>query len=258
VLAEIDATLGVDGLPQSGTGQTSLFTGTNAARVMGRHVPAFPGPKLKAILEADGLFAKAKEGGREVAFANGFTPAYLDDLAAGRRWASVTVHLARSAGVKLRSEAELLRDQAVTWDIERDLYRRAGGERVPPVAAWSAGAHLAALAATHDLTLYETFLTDLAGHRRIPVTVAQAIDRVDALVGGLLAALPPHVTLVLTSDHGNVEEPVHGRHTRNRVPLVARGRLADHFAGARSIVDLTPTVLRALGVPERTAVAAQA
>jgi len=247
VFAEVDATLGVEGLPQSGTGQTTLFTGVNAARAIGRHVPALPGPRLKAIIEAEGLFAKACAAGHRVAFANAFAPGYLQGLSTGERRASVTVHLAQCAGVPLLSEAELLRGEAVTWELERDLYRRVVGEHVPPITAATAGLHLARIAPRYDLTLYETFLTDLAGHGRVPVSVLEAIERVDAFVGGLVRTLPERVTLVLCSDHGNVEEPQHGRHTRNPVPLVARGPLADRFAGLRSIEELTPAVLRALG-----------
>ncbi len=43
VLVPLDATLGVPGLPQSGTGQTALFAGENGAVILGHHVPAFPG-----------------------------------------------------------------------------------------------------------------------------------------------------------------------------------------------------------------------
>ncbi len=251
---EVDATLGVDGLPQSGTGQTALFTGINAAQVVGRHVPAFPGPRLKAIIESHGLLATAARAGRRVAFANAFTPAYLRDLTAGTRRASVTVHAATCAGVVLRSEPELLRNDAVTWDFERDFYRRAVGEHVPAIEAAQAGAHLAALAARHDLTLYETFITDLVGHGRIPLTAGDAIERLDRFLGGVLAAREPGLTLVLCSDHGNIEEPEHARHTRNPVPLIALGPRAVSFAGSRSIVDLTPAVLRALGIEQQSAV----
>jgi 2,3-bisphosphoglycerate-independent phosphoglycerate mutase len=249
-VSEADATLGVDGLPQSGTGQTTLFTGVNAAQALGRHVPAFPGPRLKAIIEAAGLLAKVRRAGRSVAFANAFTPSYLNDLAAGKRRASVTVHAATCAGVRLRAETDLVRDQAVTWDFERDVYRRAAGEQVPPILAAQAGAHLAALAGRHGLTLYETFLTDLAGHGRIPITAVEAIERVDRFLGGLLAARDERLTVVLCSDHGNVEQPEHGRHTRNRVPVIALGPLAAHFASMGTIVELTPAVLRALGVSD--------
>src|SRR3954468_19175091 len=42
LLRGIDATLGIPGLPQSGTGQTALFTGVNAAALHGRHQPHVP------------------------------------------------------------------------------------------------------------------------------------------------------------------------------------------------------------------------
>jgi hypothetical protein len=248
VVREVDATLGVEGLPQSGTGQTTLFTGVNAARALGRHVPAFPGPKLKAFIEAEGLLARVASAGRCVTFANAFTPSYLRDLAAGTRRASVTVHATQCAGVSLRTEADLLLDQAVTWDFERDFYRRAVGEHVPAVGAERAGAHLAAIAARHHLTLYETFLTDLVGHGRIPMTAGDALERLDRFFSGLLAALDETLTLVVSSDHGNVEEPGHARHTRNPVPMIAIGPEAARFAGADSIADLSPGVLAALGV----------
>jgi hypothetical protein len=257
-VCEVDATLGVDGLPQSGTGQTTLFTGVNAAQALGRHVPAFPGPRLRAIIEAEGLLGKAVRAGRGVAFANAFTPSYLRDLAAGTRRPSVTVHAALAADVALRSEAELLRDEAVTWDLERDFYRRAVGDHVAASTAAAAGRHLAAVASRPDLTLYETFLTDLAGHGRVQLGAGEAIERVDRFLGGLLAALDPRLTLVVCSDHGNVEEPEHGRHTRNPVPLIAVGPEAAAFAGLRSIVELTPAVLRALDVSSPAAASGEA
>ncbi|HEY2923438.1 MAG TPA: hypothetical protein VGJ98_00560, partial [Candidatus Eisenbacteria bacterium] len=46
----LDASLGVPGLPQSATGQTSILTGINAPMAMGHHVSGFPGPTLRKIL----------------------------------------------------------------------------------------------------------------------------------------------------------------------------------------------------------------
>src|SRR5947209_7710408 len=58
VLGALDAVLGVPGLPQSGTGQTTLFTGLNAQAVLGHHVPALPGPRLRALISEHGVLAK--------------------------------------------------------------------------------------------------------------------------------------------------------------------------------------------------------
>ena len=87
----IDAVLGVDGLPQSATGQTSLFTGVNAPQRLGRHIQAFPGPQLKAIIEAEGLMRLLKAEGYDITSANMYTPDYMapafsDHAAAAGRW----------------------------------------------------------------------------------------------------------------------------------------------------------------------------
>ena len=60
----LDATLGIPGLPQSATGQTTLLTGVNAARVLGRHQTGVPGPTLRPILERESLFLKLVQAGR--------------------------------------------------------------------------------------------------------------------------------------------------------------------------------------------------
>lgn len=244
VLRAIDACLGVPGLPQSGTGQTALFTGVNAPLLVGRHVVAFPGPRLKRVLADHGLFRRARDRGLRCAFANAFSPRY-DELVKRRRLRkSASVVLAESAGLRLRDLTDLESGNALTWDIERDLFTRPGDRRVARVAAEEAGRHLAAIASGHDLTLYETFLTDLAGHRRGPIDATEAARRVDALVSGLLeAAVPDRLTVVLTSDHGNLEESDHRRHTRNPVPLLAWGPDAAALRHARSLTDLASVLL---------------
>jgi 2,3-bisphosphoglycerate-independent phosphoglycerate mutase len=119
----VDACLGVDGLPQSATGQTTLFSGVNAAREIGRHVAAYPGPLLKQVLERANLFAAARERGRDVAFANAFDPQYLDQLRHGKRRVSATVFACQRAGVELRETRQLGDGTALTWDFARDLVR---------------------------------------------------------------------------------------------------------------------------------------
>ena len=51
-------------------------------------------------------------------------------------------------------------------------------------------------------------------------------------------------TLVLTSDHGNLEDyPLHG-HSRNPVPLIAWGRHGDFLRGKiKSLSDVTPAII---------------
>ena len=250
-LAALDATLGVPGLPQSATGQTALFTGVNAPAALGRHVAAFPGPRLAALLAAGSVLRRAAEAGRRVAFANAFSPAYFEEVAAGRRRHSATTLAALAAvaaGARLRDLDDLAAGRACSWDVRRDHLRRfAPG--VAPVADREAGGHLAALAATHHLVLWETFMTDLAGHLRRGWTAAEALERLDGLLDGVLAARPAGLTVLLVSDHGNLEAGEHPRHTANPVPLLAIGPDAAAFADLARVDELAPRLLARLAVP---------
>lgn len=256
VLAALDAALGVPGLPQSATGQTALFTGVNAPAALGRHVTAFPGPRLRAILEESSLFRRAAGAGLAATFANPFTPGYFRRVEERGRRLSATTLAAVAGGVRLRDLHDLLRDRAVAWDVERDRFaERAGPEAagLPRVGAREAGNHLAELAAEHRLTLYETFYTDLAGHRRWGIEPADAVRRLDGLVGGLrdgLDARPEaRVTVVLTSDHGNLEDATHTVHTRNPVPLLAFGPAAERFRDLTRIDQVAGRILDVLTTP---------
>lgn len=247
LLTGIDARLGVEGLPQSASGQTSLLTGVNGAELMGRHMTAFPGPTLRAVIEQGSLLLQLERLGLAATFANAYTDAYLEKLAEGSWRASVTTRAVEAAGLPFRRTEHLLRGEAVAWDIERDLLSARAGVELPRITSEEAGRHLARLASTHDLTLYETFLTDVAGHRRWGVTAEEALRRLDGLVAGILAELAPDTTLLLTSDHGNIEDASTRAHTLNPVPLLAHGPLAPELAAVRSILDVTPSLVDLLG-----------
>ena len=99
--APVDATLGVPGLPQSATGQTTLFTGVNAAAAVGRHVEGFPGPALQAILREFNLFSRLRARGGAVAFANAYYPDEASRARMRRRPSVTTVMpLAALGGVR--------------------------------------------------------------------------------------------------------------------------------------------------------------
>ncbi len=248
LLRPLDATLGVEGLPQSATGQTTLLTGVNAARELGRHVSAFPGPRLAALLAAHGVLAGVGALGRSARFANPFTPRYFVEVAARRRRHSATTLAALAGPAPLCDLADLERGEAVTWDVCRDHFATYLDQPIAPVVAEEAGRQLARLAAQHDLILWETFMTDLAGHGRWGWTAEEALARLDGLLAGVLAARPDDLTVLLTSDHGNLEDATHRLHTRHPVPLLAVGPEAAAFAGIDSLDQVTPCLIDRLAV----------
>ena len=243
LLKGIDACLGVEGLPQSATGQMTLFTGVNGAELMGRHLTAFPGPTLRAAIETDSLFLQLERAGRTSTFANAYSREYLEWMAAGSRRVSVTTRAVEAAGLEFRLPGDLLRGEAVAWDIERDLFGKRSRVEMEAIEALSAGCHLAAIAADHDLTLFETFVTDLAGHRRWDITAEDALRRVDGLLEGVQESGGRGLTVLLTSDHGNIEDSTTRRHTRNPVPLLVSGPLAAEFSDLGSIQGITPRIV---------------
>jgi bisphosphoglycerate-independent phosphoglycerate mutase (AlkP superfamily) len=118
------------------------------------------------------------------------------------------------------------------------------GYDLPIVSAVEAGRRLTRLAAEYDLVLFETFMPDLAGHQRLePEWV---LTRLDAFLGAILDHLPPNVTLVVCSDHGNIEDTSTKAHTTNPVPLLACGPGATRFRSANAITDVAPTILSLL------------
>lgn len=246
LLRPLDATLGVAGLPQSATGQTTLLTGVNAARELGRHVSAFPGPRLAALLAANSVLAGAGALGRSALFANPFTPRYFAEVAARRRRLSATTLAALAGRTPLRDLSDLERGEAVSWDVCRDHFATHLDQPIALITAEEAGRQLARLAGQHDFTLWETFMTDLAGHARWGWTAEEALARLDGLLAGVLAARPEDLTVLLTSDHGNLEDATHRLHTRNPVPLLAVGPDAAAFAELDTLDEVTPCLLSRL------------
>jgi 2,3-bisphosphoglycerate-independent phosphoglycerate mutase len=239
----LDATLGVPGRPQSGTGQVALLTGHNAAAAEGRHVPGFPTKRLRAVLGKHSLFARLRRRGVSVALANAYPEPFLRDPRARH---GAFLEAARAAGVAVRDLVALGRGEAVAGDLTGEgLVLR--GYPVQAVAPEEAGRRLVRLASRYGLTVFEFFALDLASHGRSPRPVAVVLEQLDRALGAALDGLDPRTTtLVLTSDHGGAEAPG-GAHTANPVPLVAVGDARDAVvAGCHSLVDVAPALEAAL------------
>lgn len=242
----IDACLGVDGLPQSATGQATLFTGLNAASAVGRHLPAFPNSELREIVERHSLLKRAVEAGKRATFANAYSPQYWELVKARRLRHSVTTYVNMAAGLRFRDLKDLRRGEAVYWDITHWVMHQRNGTDIPLIEPEQAGRNLALLCRTHDLVLYESFLPDMVGHRRLPMPPSAALELIDRFLGGVLDHLPDDTLLVLTSDHGNIEDMSSKTHTRHPVPLIAYGPGAERLWDVEDLTGVTPAILDVL------------
>jgi len=243
-LLPLDACLGLDGLPQSGTGQIALLTGRNAPRLFGRHFGPWPPVRLRPLLDRENLLVRAVAQGRRVIFANAYPEGYPSGR--DRRRVAAPPLAALAAGLLTRTHLELARGRAVASEITNEGWiRHLGFRDLPRVTAAQAGRNLAQLSAEADLTFYAHYLTDTAGHRGGMAGAVEALERVDRFLGGVVARLPADALLLVASDHGNLED-VRGGHTRNPALGLALGTGADRFSSHPALTELAPVVLRIL------------
>jgi hypothetical protein len=253
-----DATLGVPGRPQSATGQTTILTGENAPRLLGRHLLGFPNAALREVLRSRSLFRALATAGRRAAFANAYPVAYLRALGieapgepefevGGRRVraAATTVAFAAGSG-RFRTWEDARAGRALTHDITGGR-ARAFGANLPVRDPEEAAAILLETAAEHDLTVFEFFETDEAGHARSMERALDALARLDALLRALVAGLAEGDALVVASDHGNMEDLSTRNHTRAAVPVLGFGRAARELEAVRDLTHLAPYLTRLAG-----------
>ncbi len=247
LLKGIDACLGVDGLPQSATGQTALFTGINAAQLLGYHLTAYPNAPLTELINEYNILKRATESGYRATFANAYTPTYFQLVKEGKRRHSATTLSVLAAGLPFRLMADLERGQAVYWDITHRFLNEYLKIPMPLIEPELAGQRLARLTDEHDLVLYECFLPDVIGHRKNVQEALILLETLDRFLAGLLNEVGPTVNLVVSSDHGNLEDVGIGIHTTNPVPLLVVGSGAGAFREARDITDVARGIMAVLG-----------
>ncbi len=245
VFVPLDATLGIEGLPQSGTGQAALFTGKNAAAIHGRHFGPYPPTTVRPLVAETSVFARLAPvvGIEQLAFANAYPDRFFRVVEARGRW-TVTTLAAHAAGVRLRRAEDLAAGRALPADLTGTTWQRLLDPAFVPFDEAEAARRLAALLHDHRFVLSEYFLTDKAGHSQDPARAADVLRSLDRFLGALLDLLDStEDVLVLTSDHGNLEDLGTKSHTRHPVPLVAWGAGADRFSNATSLLDVTPTLV---------------
>ena len=252
-----DARLGVAGRPQSATGQSTILTGENAPALLGKHLLGFPNPRLRELLERRSIYRRLAEAGRRAVFANAYPVAYLRALgfpAEGepeftmprRVRASATTVAFAAGGGAFRTFADARAGQGLTHDLTA---RRAEelGLRLPRRTPEEAAAIFLGLAAGADFAAFEFFETDEAGHARSMERGLDALTRLDRFLRTLVAALGPEDSLVVTSDHGNLEDLSTRNHTLAKVPVLGFGRAAARVEAVTDLTGVAPLLLGLAG-----------
>ncbi|MEX2479208.1 MAG: hypothetical protein WD357_12280 [Gracilimonas sp.] len=242
IYKDIDANLGIEGLPQSGTGQTALFTGRNAAKEIGKHFGPFPHSGIKPFLRKESVFHAVKEAGKKPYFMNAYPPIFFEHAKKRNRWSCTTL-MTKSAGLKLNSTEDILNETALTAEIVQNAWREKLGIDIPKITPTDAAQRLLNIVPEHDLLLYEYYLTDKAGHKQSAEDAERVLRSLDEFLLHIIKNKRSSDTLVITSDHGNLEDLSTKTHTRNKVPLFVMGDSVQAFQKTESLTDVKDGII---------------
>lgn len=223
----IDATLGIEGLPQSGTGQTTLLTGVNAAKVMNRHYGPWPGPSLKPLLEQS-LPVQLSKAGLRVRLANHYPKRYLEAIESGKRKLNAIAYAMTLAGAKLEHGIPPM----LTNPDDPN------GASLEQVKAW--GQEF--MQSSANLSIFDAWWSDHLGHHGTLLEAQDHVMRLEAFVTGALEAREANTLFLVTSDHGNFEDIGIKTHTLAPVPLVAIGHGALEFENVTDLTGVAPAL----------------
>jgi hypothetical protein len=224
-LLAMDACLGIHGLPQSATGQASLFMGVNVPGLLGYHEGPKPTPPIVELINHGTLLTQLQQHDRAVSFLNAFPPRYFESIKSDYRIPGVIALSANQAGIHLKTMADLFEGNAISADFTGEGWRdHLGYANTPVITNIQAGERLSILADRSYLTIFEYWLTDIAGHHQDMQSARTLLETLDAVMGSLVNAWEDENGLIMvTSDHGNLEDLSTRHHTRNDVPLLLIG-----------------------------------
>jgi 2,3-bisphosphoglycerate-independent phosphoglycerate mutase len=248
-LLSLDARLGVAGLPQSATGQATLLKGINIAASVGAHFGPKPNQSIARIISENNLFKELKRRNLTIDYLNAFPPPYFETIASARRLPGTIALAALRAGVPLHTADTLNQGKALSADFTAQGWReRLKLTSTPFITYLQAGERLAQLSQQVNFALFEYWLTDYAGHGQNMPAALDLLSQFDRVLQALLENWRDETGLVvITSDHGNLEDLSTRRHTENSVPCLIIGTPELRHSFASGLVDLTgitPAVLR--------------
>jgi 2,3-bisphosphoglycerate-independent phosphoglycerate mutase len=246
-LVPTDAVLGVDGLPQSATGQTTILSGINCAKLLGRHLQGYPNERLREVLKERSILKQVKDTGRSSAFINAYRPLFFR-LKEKTKWRLSTTTVANLAAENPFFRLEDIGERrSIYHDYTNERLIQRGFD-VPRFSAEDAAEILSRASKEVDFILYEYFLTDRAGHSQMMDDAIQEIRKLEDFLDALLLRIDLEETLIiLTSDHGNIEDLSVKSHTRNRAMTLLWGCQAENLKDRiHTLEDIAPAILRTM------------
>ncbi|OGN73120.1 MAG: hypothetical protein A2X25_11305 [Chloroflexi bacterium GWB2_49_20] len=261
--------MGVAGLPQSATGQATLLTGVNFAKRLGYHFGPKPNPEIKMYFQPrnasntqisaglddiqsnTSIFSQLFHAGKTASFLNAYPSVYFQKINSGKRNHSVIPLAATSSGINLFNQNDLIMDRALSADFTgQGWHDHLNISDTPILDPVQAGIRLAALSKNYHFSMFEFWESDFIGHKQNFSNAIRLIEKIDLVLKGLLSNWDMEDGgILITSDHGNLEDLTTRKHTKNCVPAIFIGAPAyqQKFSQrVRSIVDIAPFIIELL------------
>ncbi len=241
-----DARLGIDGFPQSGTGQTSIFCGINAPQFVGKHFGPYPYSTLIPVIKEKNIFLHYKNKGHKVFFANAYPKIFFDYINSSRSRLSVTSLSCKLSGVRLNTVTDVRQGNALTAEITNERWNLKLGYKLRVIKPKTAARRLLRAAGKYKYTLFEYFLTDHLGHGRYEGTTDSLLRELDEFLFTLITELnQKNTTLLICSDHGNLEDLSIKTHTLNPSLTITSGAFAGElFREIKNISQIKPALIK--------------
>ena len=216
------------GSPESATGQSTLLTGVNVPQAIGGHYGPKPDPRIRAIMqEAQPSRPACPRPGRKARLLNAYPDSYFEAIRSGRRLHAAIPLAFALAEIPLgdRERSRPGTGRLRRFHRARMAHAGCGGPSTPVLNPEDGGPALADLCARKRFHDVRPLAAGLRGalrrdaRRRPVVERAGPRDRRESLE----VVRKSNLTVLLSSDHGNMEDLSDKGHTRNAVPVLALG-----------------------------------
>lgn len=216
---KVDPCLDITGLPQSGTGQMSLLTGKNAAKLIGKHHGPFPPTALRPLLKTDSIATWCDQHQYRWDVLNAYPPKYFKALEERRIRLSTFGFLQTLNGKTLHTISDLENGIGYSASLTFDPWIHFGFQPIPKQGD-PTFQFLTDQFKTIDFGILEFFELDYHGHHQDMEACKKSIHHISNFLDYLFLN-NNNLNLVICSDHGNSEDISTKSHTVNPVPLIS-------------------------------------
>ncbi|MDX2160248.1 MAG: hypothetical protein SF162_02880 [bacterium] len=243
IFVPTDPRVGVPGKPQSASGQAMILTGRNIPALIGEHYGPRPNAAIRQLLAEDNFFKQVSGRGLPAALLEAYPPRFHEGIDSGKRLRSSYQQALHEAGIPLFDEKALYSGDALAVDWTGEGWRTELGYTDSPVyTPHQGGVRMVELSRRYAFAFFSHWMTDVIGHRGTLADGVRGLELFDRVMAGALSAWNDQEGLiVITSDHGNLEDMSNTKHTLNDVPTVIIGAGKDLFAQElTTLADIVP------------------